>query len=50
MRFALRHFKEPCYFVLSKGESLGESLIEHFPMPGMEPDYVRLTNAPFPSE
>ncbi len=50
MRFALRHFEEPCYFVLSKGESLGESLLEHFPMQGMTPEYVRSTDTPFPQE
>ena len=40
MRFALRHFREPCYFVLATAEALGEALMEHYPLEGMSPDAV----------
>jgi hypothetical protein len=42
MRFALQHFSEPCYFVLTKAEALGEALMKHFPMSGMTADDVHL--------
>jgi len=41
MRFALRHFQDPCYFVICSAEQLGEALMEHYPMSGMTPDKVR---------
>ncbi|MEC9372574.1 MAG: hypothetical protein VYC34_01975 [Planctomycetota bacterium] len=40
MRFALRHFGEPCYFVISRADALGEALVTHFPMDGMTPAAV----------
>lgn len=41
MRFALRHFGQACYFVLSTPDHLAEALGEHFPMPGMSAATVR---------
>ncbi len=41
MRFALRHFGQACYFVLSAPDDLAEALSEHFPMPGMSAATVR---------
>jgi len=35
MRFALQHFAEPCYFVLTQADLLGEALMRHFPLTGM---------------
>lgn len=45
MRFALRHFGQACYFVLSKPDQLAKALNEHFPLPGMGVEAV-LTNEP----
>jgi len=40
MRFALRHFGQACYFVLTSPEELASALMEHFPMPGMTAEAV----------
>lgn len=40
MRFALRHLFQPCWFVLSDAEQLGEALMAHYPMAGMTPAVV----------
>lgn len=40
MRFALRHFKEPCYFVIASAEQLASGLMEHYPLAGMTPQSV----------
>jgi len=45
MRFALRHFGQACYFVLTQPEQLADALATHFPMPGMGVEAVR-TNEP----
>lgn len=45
MRFALRHFGQVCYFVIAQPETLGEALMQHFPMPGMGPQAV-MSSAP----
>lgn len=45
MRFALRHFGQACYFVLTSPDQLAIALNEHFPLPGMSVDAV-LTNEP----
>lgn len=41
MRFALRHFGQACYFVLSPPDDLAEALGRHFPLPGMSDETVR---------
>lgn len=41
MRFALRHFGEACYFVLTTPQQLADALSEHYPLPGMGVDVVR---------
>lgn len=41
MRFALRHFGQACYFVLTGPEELAAGLTQHFPMPGMSVEAVR---------
>jgi len=41
MRFALRHFGQACYFVLSPPDDLAEALVQHFPLPGMNAETVR---------
>ncbi len=40
LRFSIRHFVEPCYFVLARPEHLGEALMTHFPMEGMTPESI----------
>lgn len=40
MRFALRHFGQVCYFVLTAPEQLSQSLTEHYPLPGAEVNAV----------
>ena len=45
MRFALRHFGQACYFVLTGPDQLAKALGEHFPLPGMSVDAV-LNNEP----
>ncbi len=41
MRFALRHFGQACYFVLTGPDELAASLDRHYPMPGMDASTVR---------
>lgn len=40
MRFALRHVVQPCWFVLSEPDHLGEALMRHYPLAGMTPAAV----------
>lgn len=40
LRFAMRQFRAPCYFVLAKPVALGEALVKHYPMGGMTPDAI----------
>ncbi len=49
MRFALRHIVQPCWFVLSEAETLGEALMQHYPMPGMTPSVVSAGSIGFDS-
>jgi len=50
MRFALRTLPEPCYFVLSEAQRLGEALCRVYPLPGMTPAHIgaQRTRAPWP--
>ncbi|MHC4977144.1 MAG: GspE/PulE/PilB domain-containing protein [Planctomycetota bacterium] len=41
MRFALRHISEPCFFVLTNADDLGDAIEEHFPMSGMTPQFIQ---------
>lgn len=41
MRFALRHFGQACYFVLTTPDELAACLDRHYPMPGMDADTIR---------
>ncbi|RMH23472.1 MAG: hypothetical protein D6693_11485 [Planctomycetota bacterium] len=49
MRFALRHFGQACYFVLTTPEQLAEALMRHFPMPGMTAEAVLSNDAIYPA-
>ncbi len=40
MRFALRHFQEPAYFVVADLNHLGEALMRHFPIDGVTAEQV----------
>lgn len=40
LRFGMRHFKMPCYYVLTSPAALGEMLVAHYPMGGMTADSV----------
>jgi len=42
MRFALRHFPEPAYFVVADLNHLGEALMRHFPIDGVTAEEVVL--------
>ncbi|TVQ33321.1 MAG: hypothetical protein EA376_03015 [Phycisphaeraceae bacterium] len=35
LRFAIRHFNEPCYLVICSPEALGEALMHNYPLNGM---------------
>jgi len=35
LRFALRHFNEPCYLVICSPDALGEALMQNYPLSGM---------------
>ncbi|HYE02310.1 MAG TPA: hypothetical protein VD963_03640 [Phycisphaerales bacterium] len=41
LNFCTRHVPATCYFVLAEPEALGESLMRHFPIDGMNREMVR---------
>ncbi len=48
MRFAMRQFEAPCYFVLTDAESLSDILTDHYPLDGMGLEHViSKASAPF---
>lgn len=40
LRFGMRHFKLPCYYVLTSPAALGAMLVQHYPMGGMTAESV----------